>query len=141
MAGQAKNPRGFGPGVDNSGAGLTNPYAAQGLNAAGLAAFAMPSAQADQAQQTQAGYSATIERLSTPPAEAATQSSNVWVTVPVDKVTVAGGAGTLTQPQEPRQGPTYQTMDGYAPAQQPTYPPMQGNTIPPTPAAGKVSRT
>lgn len=133
------NPPGFGAGVDNSGAGLRNPYASQGLNPSGLAAFAMPSAQADQAQNQQAGYSATLERLSTPPAESSGgQSPNVWVTVPVDKVTVAQGSGTLTQPQEPRQGPTYQNQEGYQ-QQQPSYPQMAGNTIPPTPAAGKVS--
>lgn len=110
------------------GGGMINPYEGA-ISPAGLAAFSMPSDSAD-AQQAQAnGSSPALSRLSNPTATSSMpqqQSNEVWVTVPVDKVEVVGGKGTVT--------PVYATADGYQS-------PASGNAIPPTPAAGRVART
>jgi len=74
-------------------------------------------------QQNQS--SASMQRMSMPPAASQSEGAgneNVWVTVPVDKVEVANGKGTIT--------PTYATNKGYQS-------PQVGNTIPPTAAAGR----
>ena len=89
-----------------------------------LAAALMASSQpADSGQAAQAAASPTVGRFSQPPASSSRgQTSDVWVTVPVDKVEVANGKGTAT--------PLYSAATGYRRT-------GQGNTIPPTMAAGR----
>jgi hypothetical protein len=79
----------------------------------------MPSQAADDQQDAQNGTSPQLQRLTTAPS--ATPAEDVWVTVPVDKVSVANGKGTVT--------PVYATAEGYRA-------PASGNAIPPVPAAG-----
>lgn len=86
-------------------------------------AFAMNSPQADRIQGYQADQSASVARMSTPPQSQGKQlESDVWVTVPVDKVQVANGRGTIT--------PLYADAKGYRE-------PASGNRIPPVVAAGR----
>lgn len=84
------------------------------------AALMQQSEAADQGQQAQAQASPGMRRMTTPP-PAQPAGNDVWVTVPVDKVSVAGGRGTVT--------PVYATAEGYRS-------PAQGNAIPPTTTTG-----
>lgn len=88
---------------------LTDP----GARAAQAAAFNMTNPQVQQQQAQQNNSSASLQRLTTPP------SSDVYVTVPVDKITVKGGMGAVT--------PLYSTGKGY----------QQAGKVPPTPMAGR----
>lgn len=98
-------------------------------NALIASALAAQNPGADQIQQAQNTSSASMARLSgatPPPADAHPATSmDVWVTVPVDKVSVAKGSGTIT--------PTYAAGSGYQQS-------GQGQAIPPTVAVGRTSR-
>lgn len=86
-------------------------------------AFSMASQGADQIQGYQADQSPSLARMSTPPEDHGSQlQSDVWVTVPVDKVQVANGKGTIT--------PLYAEGRGYRDT-------GVGHRIPPVPAAGR----
>lgn len=99
-------------------------FFAQDQSLAAAMMLANPGADAQQAQQ--AGQTPQMRRMSTPPASSMHQgigsSNDVWVTVPVDKVEVARGRGTIT--------PTYSTQEGYRS-------PDRGNMIPPVMGVGK----
>lgn len=115
------------PGGEGGGGGSGwNPFAYDSTIASALA-LANPSA--DQLQQGYADQSPALDRLGTNPGDSwygQAQNPNladeVWVTVPVDKVTVANGKGTVT--------PVYASADGYRS-------PRSGHEIPPTPQTGR----
>ena len=89
------------------------------------AALAVESSQADSQQAAQNSQSPAMRRMAQPPAQTratGTGSGDVWVTVPVDKVSVANGKGTVT--------PLYATADGYQS-------PDTGHEIPPVPPVGR----
>ncbi len=91
------------------------------------AALMLANGSADQSQADQAASSPALQRMSTPPASSSAPSSlttagDVWVTVPVDKVSVAKGKGTVT--------PLYAAGAGYVT-------PAQGAEIPPATAVGR----
>ena len=110
---------GSSPQPPNGPAYTQGPFASDSLAAALMAS----SPGADQGQAAQAAASPTAGRFSQPPASSsAGMTSDVWVTVPVDKVEVRNGKGTVT--------PLYADAVGYRNT-------GQGRNIPPTPAAGR----
>jgi hypothetical protein len=85
------------------------------------AALSLASPEADQAQGYQNGQSPGMQRMSTPTPPSSSSSlpggADVWVTVPVDKVSVANGKGTAQ--------PLFAAGSGY-----------QDQPIPPTTTTG-----
>ena len=131
-ASQAPPPPGGGGGGGGGGSspgdfGMTNPYAG---NAGLSSALGLPSAAADALQtsqgttpQSQGNPAMTgASRYATAQPPSSSYAGDVWVTVPVDKVTVANGKGTVT--------PTYSAGSGYQDS--------QTNTIPPTTKFGRL---
>lgn len=111
------------PGGGGDGGAGYNPF---GYDPTIASAMALASQPADQIQQGYAQQSPQISRMSQPtltsqaPMPQQGAMSDVWVTVPVDKVSVAGGTGTVR--------PLYAAGQGY---QDP------GTLIPPVAAAGR----
>jgi hypothetical protein len=100
---------------------MPNPYAPIAVASALMAA----SDQADQQQTAQNGSSPALSRMTTPPPSQSRTGSgeDVWVTVPIDKVEVANGKGTVT--------PLYAQGTGYGPPAN-----GKGQTIPPVSTTG-----